>query len=93
MPLIGWEHWPALKKVIGRVETPTRHLFEAAADFIPAQIISLNSVVSRDSGRLRTHALFCGDFREAVRKAADVSRHVHIKYTGRKISPGCRFAR
>jgi len=81
-------HWlgalASIEKVIGQVETPTRHLFEAAADFIPAQVISLNSVVSRDSGRLRTHALFCGDFREAVRKAADVSRHVHIKYTGRK---------
>jgi nickel-dependent lactate racemase len=41
-------------------------------------------VVTRDSGRLRTHALFCGDFRQAVRKAADVSRQLHIKYTGRK---------
>src|SRR6266478_3390898 len=31
-----------------------------------------------------THALFVGDFREAFRRAAEVSRHVHIKYTGRK---------
>lgn len=81
-------HWlgalASIEKVIGQVETPTRHLFEAAADFILAKVISLNSVVSRDHGRLRTHALFCGDFREAVRQAADVSRHVHIKYTGRK---------
>jgi lactate racemase len=81
-------HWlgalASIEKVIGRVETPTRHLFEAAADFVPARVISLNSVVTRDSGRLRTHALFCGDFRQAVRKAADVSRHLHIKYTGRK---------
>jgi len=81
-------HWlgalATIEKVIGRVETPTRHLFEAAADFVPSRIISLNSVVTRDHGRLRTHALFCGDFRQAVRKAAEVSRHVHIKYTGRK---------
>jgi nickel-dependent lactate racemase len=81
-------HWlgalATIEKVIGRVETPTRHLFEAAADFVPARVISLNSVVTRDHGRLRTHALFCGDFRQAVRKAAEVSRHVHIKYTGRK---------
>jgi len=81
-------HWlgalATIEKVIGRVETPTRHLFEAAADFVPARVISLSSVVTRDHGRLRTHALFCGDFRQAVRKAADVSRHVHIKYTGRK---------
>jgi hypothetical protein len=43
-----------------------------------------SSVVSRDNGRLRTHALFCGDFRRAMRQAAAISRHVHIKYTGRK---------
>jgi lactate racemase len=81
-------HWlgalATIEKVIGRVETPTRHLFEAAADFIPARVISLSSVVTRDCGRLRTHALFCGDLRQAVRKAAEVSRDVHIKYTGRK---------
>jgi nickel-dependent lactate racemase len=81
-------HWlgalATIEKVIGRIETPTRHLFEAAADFVPSRIISLNSVVTRDKDRLRTHALFCGDFRQAIRKAADVSRYVHIKYTGRK---------
>ena len=81
-------HWlgalAGVENVIGRVETPTRHLFEAAADFIPARVISLSSVVSRDHRRLRTYALFCGDFREAVRSAAAVSRDVHIKYTGRK---------
>jgi nickel-dependent lactate racemase len=81
-------HWlgalASIEKVIGRVETPTRHLFEAAADCVPAHVISLSSVVTRDNGRLRTHALFCGDFRLAVRQAAEVSRHVHIKYTGRK---------
>src|SRR5437870_12032427 len=82
-------HWlgalASIENVIGRVETPTRHMIEAAADFVPAQIISLNSVMTRDdNNRLRTHALFVGDFREAFRRAADVSRHVHIKYTGRK---------
>jgi nickel-dependent lactate racemase len=82
-------HWlgalASIEKVIGRVETPTRHMIEAAADLIPARIISLNSVVTRgDDERLRTHALFCGDFREAFRRAAEVSRQVHIKYTGRK---------
>jgi lactate racemase len=82
-------HWLAalatIEKIIGRVETPTRHLIEAAADFVPAKIISLTSVVSRNTeDRLQTHALFAGDFRLALRKAADVSRAVHIKYTGRK---------
>ncbi|HEX8146469.1 MAG TPA: lactate racemase domain-containing protein [Pyrinomonadaceae bacterium] len=82
-------HWlgalASIENVIGRVETPTRHMIEAAADLVPARVISLNSVVTRgDDERLRTHALFCGDFREALRRAAEVSRQVHIKYTGRK---------
>ncbi|HEV2763606.1 MAG TPA: lactate racemase domain-containing protein [Pyrinomonadaceae bacterium] len=82
-------HWlgalASIENVIGRVETPTRHMIEAAADLVPARIISLNTVVTRDdAGRLRTHALFAGDFRVALRRAAEVSRHVHIKYTGRK---------
>jgi lactate racemase len=82
-------HWlgalASIEHVIGRVETPTRHMIEAAADLVPAQVISLNSVVSRgDDHRLRTHALFAGDFRLALRRAAEVSRQVHIRYTGRK---------
>src|SRR5881628_266140 len=81
-------HWlgalASIERVIGRVETPTRHLFEAAADCVPARVISMSSVVTRDNGRLRTHALFCGDFRQTVRQAVEVSRNVHIKYTGRK---------
>jgi nickel-dependent lactate racemase len=82
-------HWlgalATIENVIGRVETPTRHLIEAAADFVPARVVSLNSVVTRDDrDRLLTHALFAGDFRLALRRAAEVSRHVHIKYTGRK---------
>src|SRR5919112_5329427 len=82
-------HWlgalASIERVIGRVETPTRHMIEAAADLVPARVISINTVVTRgDDERLRTHALFCGDFREAFRRAAEVSRQVHIKYTGRK---------
>jgi len=82
-------HWlgalASIENVIGRVETPTRHMIEAAADFVPARVISLNTVVTRDdNNRLRTHALFAGDVREAFRRAAEVSRQVHIKYTGRK---------
>jgi nickel-dependent lactate racemase len=82
-------HWlgalAGIENVIGRVETPTRHMIEAAADFVTAEIITLNSVITRqEDNRLRTHALFAGDFREAFRRAAEVSREVHIKYTGRK---------
>src|SRR3989454_702132 len=82
-------HWlgalASIENVIGRVETPTRHMIEAAADFVPARVITFNSVVTRDDdNRLRTQALFAGDFRAAFRRAAEVSRQVHIKYTGRK---------
>ncbi len=82
-------HWlgalASIEKVIGRVETPTRHIIEAAADFVTPHIITLNSVVTRDDhNRLRTHALYAGNFREAFRRAAEVSREVHIKYSGRK---------
>lgn len=60
-------------------------MIEAATDFVSAEIISINSVVTRpDDKRLRTHALFAGEFRETFRRAAEVSRQVHIKYTGRK---------
>ncbi len=82
-------HWlgalASIEAVIGHVETPTRHLIEAAAESVPARIISLNSVTTRDAAnRLRTHALFAGDIRAAFRRAAEVSRQVHIKYTKRK---------
>ena len=82
-------HWLAalatIENIIGRIETPTRHLIEAAADFVPAEVVSITSVVSRDDeNRLRTHALFAGDFRLALRRAAAVSQKVHIKYSGRK---------
>ena len=82
-------HWlgalAGIENIIGRVDTPTRRLIEAAADLIDARIISLNMVVSRDAGNeLITYALFAGDIREAFRRAAEVSRRVHIRYTGRK---------
>ena len=82
-------HWlgalAEIENIIGNVETPTRRLIEAAADLIAARVISLNSVVSRDTnGELVTYAIFTGDIREAFRRAAEVSRRVHIRYTGRK---------
>ena len=82
-------HWlgalAQIENIIGQIETPTRRLIEAAADLIAARVISLNSVVSRDSsGELITYGLFAGEIREAFRRAAEVSRQFHIRYTGRK---------
>ena len=84
-------HWlgalAGIENIIGRVDTPTRRLIEAAADLIPARVISLNTVVSRIDGELVTYALFAGDIRDAFRRAVEVSRQVHIRYTG------CKYGR
>jgi lactate racemase len=82
-------HWLAalasIEKIIGRLETPTRHMIEAAADHVRADVIAFTSVHTRtDDDRLRTHALFAGDYRPSLRNAAEVSKQVHIKYTGRR---------
>lgn len=82
-------HWlgalAGIEKTIGRIETPTRNLIEAAADSVAADTICFTSVVTREhDDRLRTHALFAGDFRQSLRQAAAISKEVHIKYTGRK---------
>ena len=82
-------HWlgalAGIENIIGQVETPTRRLIETAAEFIPARVISLNTVVSRVAGgELITYALFAGEIREAFRRACEVSRQIHIRYTERK---------
>ena len=82
-------HWlgalAGIENIIGEVETPTRKLIEAAAELVAARVISINSVVSRDeNGELITYALFTGDIRDAFRRATEVSRKIHIRYTGRK---------
>ncbi|MEP6946356.1 MAG: lactate racemase domain-containing protein [Acidobacteriota bacterium] len=82
-------HWlgalVTIEKTIGRIETPTRRLIEASADFITPPIISFTSVSTRsEHNELRTHALFAGDYRAAFRKAAEVSKSVHIKYVTKK---------
>ena len=82
-------HWigalAGIEHIIGRIETPTRHLIERAADRIPAAIINFTSVVTRGAaGELRTHALFAGDFRASFRRAAAVSRRLHVKYVDRR---------
>jgi len=81
-------HWlgalATIENVIGRVDTPTRRVIEAAAEFVPSPVISFISVSTRDKTGLHTYALFAGDIRKALRRAAEISRQIHIKYTGRK---------
>ena len=81
-------HWlgalATIENVIGRIETPTRRVIEAAAALVPVRVISFTSVSTRTSEGLRTHALFAGDLFESFRRAARVSGEVHIKHTGRK---------
>ena len=81
-------HWlgalATIERVIGRVETPTRHVIEAAADRVTTPVIAFTSVSTRNDAGLRTHALFTGGLRETVRQAAAISAQVHIRYTGRR---------
>jgi len=82
-------HWigalAGIENIIGRIETPTRHLIEKAADHVTAEIINFSSTVSRnDNGQLETHALFAGDLRLSFRKAAEVSRQINVKFVDRK---------
>ena len=81
-------HWlgalASIENVIGRIETPTRHVIEAAADRVTTPVIGFTSVSTRDPAGLHTHALFTGGLRETVRQAAAVSAQVHIRYTGRR---------
>ena len=81
-------HWlgalATIERVIGRIETPTRRVIEAAADRVPAPVIAFTSVSTRNAASLRTHALFAGDLRETVRSAAEISSRVHVRYTGRR---------
>src|SRR5882724_288909 len=45
-------HWlgalAGIENTIGRIETPTRRLIEAAGDFIDANVICFTSVITRD---------------------------------------------
>jgi nickel-dependent lactate racemase len=81
-------HWlgalATIENVIGRIETPTRRVIEAATALLSSRIISFTSVSTRNSQGLQTHALFAGDIYEAFRRAAKVSSQVHIKRIGRK---------
>ncbi|HTM23619.1 MAG TPA: lactate racemase domain-containing protein [Vicinamibacterales bacterium] len=81
-------HWlgalATIERVIGRVETPTRHVIEAAADRVTTPVIGFTSVSTRNDEGLRTHALFAGGLRETVRQAAAVSARVHIRYVDRR---------
>jgi nickel-dependent lactate racemase len=81
-------HWlgaqATIERVIGRVETPTRRMIEAAADRVTTPAIGFTSVSTRDAAGLQTHALFTGGLRETFRQAAAVSATLHIRYTGRR---------
>ena len=39
---------------------------------------------TRDASGLQTRALFTGGLRETVRRAAEISQQVHVRYTGRR---------
>src|SRR5262249_32899301 len=51
-----------------------------------SDVICFMTVITREDedDRLRTRALFAGDYRQSLREAAKISQQVHIKYTGRR---------
>jgi nickel-dependent lactate racemase len=81
-------HWlgalATIERVIGRIETPTRRMIEAAADLVPVPVTAFTSVMTRSGERTTTRALFAGDVRETFRRAAAISQQVHVKYTRRQ---------
>ena len=81
-------HWlgalATIERVIGRIETPTRHLIEKAASFVTTPTIAFTSVATRNEQGFKTRALFAGDLRGTVRQAAAISQQVHVRYTGRR---------
>jgi lactate racemase len=81
-------HWlgalATIERVIGRIDTPTRRLIEAAAAFVPTPVTALTTVSTRAQAGLKTRALFAGDLRGTVRRAAEISQQVHVRYTGRR---------
>jgi nickel-dependent lactate racemase len=82
-------HWigalAGIENIIGRIETPTRHLIEKASDHISAEIINFSSAVSRTGqGQLETRALFAGDLQLSFRRAAEVSREINVKFVDRQ---------
>ena len=82
-------HWlgalATIERVIGRVETPTRHMIEAAADLIPAagHRADLGDDARRAGGRRRARCLPV-TFARRLRRAAQISQQVHVRYTGRR---------
>jgi hypothetical protein len=81
-------HWlgalATIEHIIGRVDTATRRMIEAAARLVSSPVIAFTSVQEREGDTLHTRALFAGDLFETFRRAAEISRQVHIRYTGRK---------
>lgn len=82
-------HWlgalSQIENIIGRIETPTRRLIDAATEFIDVPVVCFNSVVTRtNENRLRNHALFIGDIKQGFHAAAEISREIHIKYVPKK---------
>ena len=63
-------------KTIGRIDTPGRRVLDAAASKLPTPVNGLSFVYHR--GEIATMAV--GNLAEAWRRAAEVSRQLHVTY-------------
>jgi nickel-dependent lactate racemase len=66
-------------KVIGRIDSPPRRVLDAAAEKMPLPMHGLAFVYHRGE----VAALEAGGLREAWRRAAAVSKRLHVTYTSR----------
>lgn len=81
--VINVTHWlgalHTIPKIIGRKDTPVRHVVDRAVSFIPCQRLCISLVVTGDGLK----GMFFGTPEEAFDKAADLSADYHIVFKNR----------
>jgi len=84
LEMIDVIHWlGALQtsmKTIGRIDTPSRRVLNAAVDRLQLEITGISFVAHRG----KIEYLGVGNLHEVWREAAEVSGRVHVKHTGRQ---------
>jgi len=68
-----------MERIMGRIDTPVRKVFDHAEKFIKdIPIAYVMTVLGREDGKLVTRGLFIGDDRETFEEAAKLSQKVNL---------------
>jgi nickel-dependent lactate racemase len=68
-----------MERIMGRIDTPVRKVFDYAEQFIKGiPIIYIMTVMGREDNKLVTRGLFIGDDRETFEEAAKLSQKVNL---------------